>query len=154
MITLGNLKPAEGSKKERKRIGRGQGSGWGTQAGKGHKGQKARTGGTIRLGFEGGQTPTYRRLPKRGFSNYPFTTLVQHVNLGALESKYSDGESVSAETLIEKGLLKRVPYASEVKILAKGEFAKKIKFAGDLKFSAAAKEVITKSGSSITATQE
>jgi large subunit ribosomal protein L15 len=149
MITLSNLKPAVGSKKERKRIGRGQGSGWGTQAGKGHKGQKARSGGTIRLGFEGGQTPTYRRLPKRGFSNYPFNKVVIHVNLSSVDTKYGNGEIVNLETLLAKGLVKNVPEVADIKILAKGTLSKKLSFAGDLKFSETAKTLIQQSGSSI-----
>jgi large subunit ribosomal protein L15 len=150
MITLSNLKPAEGSNKDRKRIGRGQGSGWGTQAGKGHKGQKARSGGTIRLGFEGGQTPTYRRLPKRGFSNSPHRTEVQLVNLSSINAKYLHGEIVSEESLIAKGLIKSVPYGSEVKILAKGALDKNLSFSENFKFSTTAKEMIAKSGSKIS----
>ncbi|MDH4466919.1 MAG: 50S ribosomal protein L15 [Bacteriovoracaceae bacterium] len=149
MITLNNLKPAEGSTKTRKRIGRGQGSGWGTQAGKGHKGQKARKGGTIRLGFEGGQTPTYRRLPKRGFSNYPFSVLVQHVNFCSINKKYTNGEIVNSDSLISKGLIKSIPYSSSIKILAKGELTVKVSFSNEFKFSSAAKELIAKSGSNI-----
>ena len=149
MITLSNLKPAEGSKKTRKRIGRGQGSGWGTQAGKGHKGQKARSGGTIRLGFEGGQTPTYRRLPKRGFSNYPFTRLVCHVNLNNIDTKFTNGETVNLDTLVSKGLVKNLPETADVKILAKGTLSKKLSFSGDFKFSEAAKVMIQNSGSGI-----
>lgn len=147
MITLNNLS-SPGSTKNRKRIGRGQGSGQGTQAGKGHKGQKARTGGVVRLGFEGGQTPTYRRLPKVGFSNAPFKKTVISINLSALE-KYSQGESnISVETLVG---LKLVPSSLKefviVKFLGKGDFSTKKNFVGkNIKFSDSAKKLAEKCG--------
>ena len=88
-MNLSNLKPAEGSvKNQGKRVGRGQGSGWGTQAGKGHKGQKARNGGGIRIGFEGGQMPLYRRLPKVGFTNAAFKTEYAVLNLEKIAAKF------------------------------------------------------------------
>ena len=88
MLTLNNLKSPKGAHRNTKRIGRGQGSGWGTQAGKGHKGQKARSGGGVMLGFEGGQMPIYRRLPKRGFSNAPFKTEYAIVTLDQVAAKF------------------------------------------------------------------
>jgi large subunit ribosomal protein L15 len=148
MLTLNNLSSPKGSNRNTKRIGRGQGSGWGTQAGKGHKGQKSTKSGGIPIGFEGGQMPLYRRLPKRGFSNAPFKTVYAEVNLGAIAEKFDSGV-VNREALIEKGLLsgrnKRLP----IKILSKGEFAKKLDFVGIEKFSAVAKEIIEKSGGKI-----
>jgi len=149
MLTLKNLKSTKGSHRNTKRIGRGQGSGQGTQAGKGDKGQKARSGGGIPIGFEGGQMPLYRRLPKKGFSNYPFRKEYAVLNLSTLNDKFEDGATISRETLLENGLLsgknKRLP----IKVLGKGELTKKLTFKGVDKFSAQAKELIEKSGSTI-----
>ena len=133
MLTLNNLR-SPGATRNTKRIGRGQGSGWGTQAGKGHKGQKARAGGGVMLGFEGGQMPLYRRLPKRGFSNAPFKTEYAIVTLGQIAAKF-DSEEVNRENLISKGLLngrnKRLP----IKVLNKGDFNKGLTYKGIAKFS-------------------
>ena len=148
MLTLNNLKSPKGAHRNTKRIGRGQGSGWGTQAGKGHKGQKARSGGGVMLGFEGGQMPIYRRLPKRGFSNAPFKTEYAIVTLGQIEAKF-DSEEVTRENLIAKGLLsgshKRLP----IKILTKGDFTKAFTFVNIAKFSKTAQEAIEKAGGKI-----
>jgi large subunit ribosomal protein L15 len=115
-ITLGNLKPAEGSRQSRKRLGRGPGSGLGKTAGKGHKGQKARAGGHVRPGFEGGQMPLIRRVPKRGFTN-PFKVTKQIVNVRSLTA-FANAE-VTAEGLAGAGL---VSYAERpIKILGDGE---------------------------------
>lgn len=151
MLRLNNLSSPKGTTKKNKRIGRGQGSGWGTQAGKGHKGQKARNGGGIPLGFEGGQMPLYRRLPKRGFSNAAFKTVYAIVNLEQLGENFNSSE-VTRETLIANGLLsgrnKRLP----IKILNKGEgFNKALTFVNIEKFSAAAKEAVEKAGGKIQA---
>jgi large subunit ribosomal protein L15 len=114
-VTLGTLKPAPGSTRSRKRVGRGPGSGLGKTAGKGHKGQKARAGGKVRPGFEGGQMPLIRRVPKRGFTN-PFKVRAQVVNLKALE-RFAHAE-VTAEVLVGAGL---VEYAERpIKILGDG----------------------------------
>jgi large subunit ribosomal protein L15 len=147
MITLNNLS-SPGSTKNRKRIGRGHGSGQGTQAGKGHKGQKARTGGVVRLGFEGGQTPTYRRLPKVGFSNSPFKELVIAINLSQLQKESKDIKDINFDQLIK---LKLVPSSQRdfatVKFLAKGDFNAKMNFSGKrLKFSEKAKKLAEKAG--------
>ena len=148
MLTLNNLKSPKGATRNIKRIGRGQGSGWGTQAGKGHKGQKARSGGGVMLGFEGGQMPIYRRLPKRGFSNAPFKTEYAIVTLNQIAAKFESGE-VSREELIKSGLLngrnKRLP----IKVLTKGEFNTALTFVNIAKFSKSAKESIEKSGGKI-----
>ena len=149
MMTLNNLKSSKGAHRNIKRIGRGQGSGRGTQAGKGHKGQKARAGGGIALGFEGGQMPLYRRLPKRGFSNAPFKKNYVVVNLFQLEE--FEGVDVSRETLIKSGYLRGGKKRLPLKVLAKGceKFSKPLNFLGVSKFSAKAREVIEKSGGKI-----
>ena len=115
-LTLSNLRPAPGSTSARKRVGRGPGSGLGKTSGKGHKGHKARTGGQTNPGFEGGQMPMYRRLPKRGFTN-PFKVVVQPVNLGQLKKLAST--DVSPETLYSAGLIGKVDVPA--KLLGTGE---------------------------------
>ncbi len=148
MLTLKTLKSPKGATKNTKRIGRGQGSGQGTQAGKGHKGQKARSGGGIRIGFEGGQMPLYRRLPKVGFSNAPFKTEYAVVNLEKLAEKFNS-EPVTRETLIDKGFLAGINKSMPIKILAKGELNKALTFKGIEKFSAKALELIKKAGGKV-----
>ena len=136
-MDLSNLSPAEGSvMSDNFRRGRGHGSGNGKTAGKGHKGQKARSGAP-RLGFEGGQMPLYRRLPKRGFKNRNTKEIVG-INLGALE-KFEDGSTVSVQTLIESGVVKNP--RDGVKILGNGELTKKLNVQANA-FSASAKEKI------------
>lgn len=149
MLNLNNLSSPKGAHRNIKRIGRGQGSGQGTQAGKGHKGQKARSGGGAAVGFEGGQMPLYRRLPKRGFKNYPFKTIYSVVNLKDIESKF-DSEDVTKEALIEKGFIKGADKKNPVKILANGEITKKLNFVNIDKFSKTAQEAIEKAGGTIT----
>ena len=123
-MDLSNLRPADGSKQsDNFRRGRGHGSGNGKTAGKGHKGQKARSGAT-RPGFEGGQMPLYRRIPKRGFTNRNSKTIVA-INLGALE-RFEDGATVSVETLIESGIVKNP--RDGVKILGNGELTRSLQF--------------------------
>ncbi len=148
MITLNNLS-SPGAHRKRKRIGRGQGSGQGCQAGKGHKGQKARSGGSTAVGFEGGQMPIYRRLPKRGFSNARFKKHYAVVNLGELQ-EYFDGTEVSREALVESGLIRGSDKRRPIKILAKGEYSKSLNFKDIEKYSGSAKELIEKSGGTIT----
>jgi large subunit ribosomal protein L15 len=122
-MELFNLRPAEGSKhSDDFRRGRGHGSGNGKTAGKGHKGQKARSGGGVRPGFEGGQMPLYRRLPKRGFTNRNTKEIVG-INVSALE-RFEEGSVVSVETLIESGIVKNP--RDGVKILGNGELSKKL----------------------------
>jgi large subunit ribosomal protein L15 len=120
---LHNLKPAEGATRKRKRIGRGPGSGNGKTAGRGHKGQRSRSGYSRRYGFEGGQMPLVRRIPKRGFTNI-FRVGYQVVNLRDLDKHFSDGETVTVEGLTEKGLIRRGK--KPVKVLAAGELGKKL----------------------------
>lgn len=124
MLTLSNLAPQRGAKKKRKRVGRGPGSGRGKTSTRGHKGQKARSGGTKGPGFEGGQMPLYRRLPKRGFKN-PFRIEYQVVNLDRIDKVFSEGEVVNPESMFQKRLVskKRMP----IKILARGSVSKPLK---------------------------
>jgi large subunit ribosomal protein L15 len=136
-MKLHELKPAEGSRQERKRLGRGIGSGQGKTAGKGHKGQNARSGGGVRLGFEGGQTPLFRRLPKRGFTNISRKEFAI-VNLDVL-NQFEEGTEVTPELLIESGLVKNEK--AGIKILAKGNVEKKLTVKAH-KFSSTAKEAI------------
>ena len=136
-MKLHELKPAEGSRKERKRLGRGIGSGQGKTAGKGHKGQNARSGGGVRLGFEGGQTPLFRRLPKRGFTNINRKEYAI-VNLDVL-NQFEEGTEVTPELLIETGIVKSEK--AGIKILAKGNVEKKLTVKAH-KFSSTAKEAI------------
>ena len=122
-MDLSSLKPADGSKQSNNfRRGRGHGSGNGKTAGKGQKGQKARSGGGVRLGFEGGQMPLFRRLPKRGFKNINTKEIVA-INLSALE-RFEDGSDVTVDTLLENGVIKKA--ADGVKILGNGELTKKL----------------------------
>lgn len=150
MLTLNNLKSPKGATRKNKRIGRGQGSGWGTQAAKGHKGQKARSGGSTALGFEGGQMPIYRRLPKRGFLNAPFKKEYAVINLSAIAEKFDANAEVTKEALLEKGFLSGINKRRPIKILAKGEFDKSLTFVNIDKFSKSAQELIEKAGGSIT----
>lgn len=140
-MKLHELKPAEGSRKERNRVGRGTGSGNGKTAGKGHKGQNARSGGGVRLGFEGGQTPLFRRLPKRGFTNINRKEYAV-VNLDAL-NRFEEGTEVTPELLIETGVVSNEK--AGIKILAKGSVEKKLTVKAH-KFSSAAKEAIETAG--------
>ena len=140
-MKLHELKPAEGSRQERKRKGRGIGSGNGKTAGKGHKGQNARSGGGVRPGFEGGQTPLFRRLPKRGFNNINRKEFAI-VNLDMLNS-FEEGVEITPELLIEYGIVKNEK--AGIKILAKGNIEKKLTVKAH-QFSAAAKEAIEAAG--------
>jgi len=132
-------------KTNRKRIGRGPGSGHGKTAGKGHKGQNARSGGGVRPGFEGGQLPLYRRLSKRGFNNYNFRTVYATVNVSDLE-KFDEGTVVTVEKLKEVGLVKKE--LDGVKVLGNGELTKKLTVKAN-KFSNTAKEKIENVGGKI-----
>ena len=143
-MELHDLHPAKGAKKSRKRIGRGPGSGKGKTAGKGHKGQKSRSGYSRRYGFEGGQMPLVRRIPKRGFTNI-FRVEFQVVNLRDLDRVFSDGDTVSVEALIEKGLVRGGKRF--VKVLGDGELTKKLTVQVH-KFSASARAGIEKAGGS------
>ena len=140
-MKLHELSPVEGSKKSVKRIGRGHGSGQGKTAGKGHKGQKARAGKGMRVGFEGGQMPLQRRIPKRGFNNI-FAKKVVSVNVGTL-NKFEDGAVVDVESLKQVGLVKNS--FDGIKILGNGELTKKLTVKADA-FSESAKQKIEAAG--------
>ena len=140
-MNLHELSPAEGSTHVGKRKGRGAGSGNGKTAGRGQKGQWARSGGGVRAGFEGGQMPLARRLPKRGFNNI-FAKPLEIVNLSAL-NKFEDGATVNVCDLLEKGILSKCEYG--VKVLGNGEITKKLTVRASA-FSASAKEKIVAAG--------
>ena len=140
-MRLEELQPAQGSKFSAKRVGRGIGSGNGKTSGKGHKGQNARSGGGVRIGFEGGQMPLARRIPKRGFNNI-FATKYAVVNVSDL-NKFKDGTVVDTELLIASGLVKKVN--DGVKILGNGELTAKLTVKA-AKFSQSAIEKIEKAG--------
>lgn len=141
-MELHDLKPAEGSKRAVKRIGRGPASGQGKTAGKGHKGQKARSGYSQRFGFEGGQMPLQRRIPKRGFNNI-FAKEIVTVNVSDLEKKFNDGDVVDAAALIAAGLIKKEK--DGVKVLGNGEITKKLEVKVNA-YSEAAKAKIEAAG--------
>lgn len=140
------IKVPYGANKNRKKVGRGPGSGLGKTSGKGHKGQNARSGGGVRPGFEGGQLPLYRRISRRGFSNYPFKKTFTVVNVAELDVKFNDGETVTWEGLVERRLIK----ASDVlvKILGDGDVTKKLTIE-NLDMSASAKEKIENAGGKV-----
>lgn len=115
-MKLNELKPAPGSKKTRKRVGRGESSGLGKTCGKGSNGQKSRSGASIPAGFEGGQMPLIKRVPKRGFSNYPFKKEYALINVMDLEELFDDGTEITAELLLESGVIKKV--LDGIKVLA------------------------------------
>ena len=137
-MKLHELSPAEGSVKEGFRKGRGAGSGNGKTAGKGHKGQNARSGGGVRPGFEGGQLPLYRKLPKRGFNNFRFAKQYTEVNVQSL-NKFNDGDVVDSAALLSMGIVKVV--TDGIKVLGEGELTKKLTVKAAV-FSASAKEKI------------
>ena len=141
-MKLNELRPAEGSTRESFRVGRGPGSGNGKTAGKGHKGQNARSGGGVRPGFEGGQLPLYRKLPKRGFHN-KFATEYAIVNVATLDKFFQDGDVVTLETLLAKKIIRKA--FDGLKVLGDGEITKKLTVQATV-FSAAAKEKITAAG--------
>ena len=141
-MKLHELAPAQGSVKPAWRKGRGPGSGNGKTAGKGHKGQNARSGGGVRPGFEGGQLPIYRKLPKRGFNNYKFAKNYAIVNVSDL-NKFNDGDTVNLAALMEAGVIRK-PLCG-LKVLGNGELTKKITVEAAV-FSASAKEKIEAAG--------
>jgi large subunit ribosomal protein L15 len=141
-MKIHELSPAPGSKKSPKRVGRGHGSGWGKTAGKGHKGQNARSGGGVRIGFEGGQMPLKRRIPKRGFNNKIFATEYAIVNIASLES-FKDGSVVDAEALKSQGFIKKV--RDGVKVLGDGTLTKSLTVKAAA-FSGSAREKIERAG--------
>lgn len=143
-MKLHNIQPAEGATTPAKRLGRGIGSGLGKTSGKGHKGQWARSGGGVRPGFEGGQMPLTRRLPKRGFKNGLFKKVYTVINIGMINDLYNDGDVVTVEDLKAKGIISKIEEYG-LKVLGDGEVTKKLTVKAD-KFTAAAKEKIENAG--------
>ena len=143
-MKLHEMKYTEGARKSKKRVGRGNASGTGTTAGKGHKGQNARSGGGVRLGFEGGQTPIARRLPKRGFTNFTRKEYAI-VNVEAL-NRFENGTEVTPELLIETGLVKKE--LDGIKVLGQGDLEKALTVKAN-KFSKSAVAVIEKAGGKV-----
>jgi large subunit ribosomal protein L15 len=146
MLTLANLSPQEGSRKPKKRVGRGPGSGHGKTSGRGHKGAKARSGYKSKPGFEGGQMPLQRRLPKRGFNNI-FRKQYEIIGLGQLDA-FEAGQEISTETLVAAGMVKA---GNGVKILANGEISKALTVKVE-KVSGTARELIEKAGGTVVET--
>ena len=145
-IGLNNLHPTKGSTHKKKRVGRGPGSGLGKTAGKGNKGQKSRSGYSSKIGFEGGQMPLQRRLPKRGFTNI-FKTKWLEISLAKLEANFNAGDEVTPQILHERGLIKKAKH--DLVILGTGDFTKSLKISAH-RFTKSAKEKIEKAGGSIT----
>ncbi len=146
VMNLTDLYHAVPAHRKRKRIGRGQGSGHGGTCGRGHKGQKSRSGGGTRPGFEGGQMPLFRRLPKRGFSNFKFRTVYAVINVSSLE-RFEDGTEVTIDSYKEAGLVKN--YRDGIKILGNGDAPKNLKVTAH-RFSASARRKIEEAGGSVT----
>ena len=145
-MNLHNLKTNPGSKHRIKRLGKGESSGLGKTSGKGHKGQKARSGSGVRVGFEGGQMPLHRRLPKRGFNNVRFADKVVVLNTAHLQKFFEEGDTVNEESLRARGLVKGA--FDQIKVLGNGELSKKLTVSVDA-LSATAKEKIEKAGGTI-----
>ena len=145
-MRLHDIKPNPGAKHRRKRLGSGESSGLGKTCGRGHKGQKSRSGGGPRSTFEGGQMPLYRRLPKRGFNNARFKKIYAVVNVGLLEDSFDEGALINDQSLREQGIVKGK--YDGIKILGAGEVSKKFKLSVN-KVSDSAKEKIEKAGGSI-----
>jgi len=146
-MNLNDIPTIKGATHSTKRLGRGEGNGRGKTCGKGHKGQKARSGGGIRIGFEGGQMPLYRKLPRRGFNNHNFRTAYQTVNVGDLARV--EGDTVDRETLIKAGLVR--DNKDGVKLLGDGEIDKALNVSVD-KISKSAHEKIEKAGGTVVET--
>lgn len=145
-LSLNNLKPAAGSTHKKKRVGRGPGSGLGKTAGRGHKGQKSRSGYSSKAGFEGGQMPLQRRLPKRGFTNI-FKKEWLEISLSKIEENFKTGDEVTPEILHERGLIKKAKH--DVVILGNGEISKSLKISAH-RFTKTAKDKIEKAGGAAT----
>lgn len=151
-MRLHDLKSPEGAKRKRKRVGRGPGSGWGQTAGRGQKGQKSRSGGKVPRGFEGGQTPLHRRLPKFGFTN-PNTKKFSLINLSSLEKsdRFDASETLTKALLQEKGFVKNLK--NPIKLLGKGEMTKAIRIEVD-KASVSAIEKVSQAGGEVILVQK
>ena len=145
-LSLNNLKPAKGSTHKKKRVGRGPGSGLGKTAGRGHKGQKSRSGYSSKIGFEGGQMPLQRRLPKRGFTNI-FKKAWLEISLAKIEENFKVGDEVTPDILHERGLIKKAKH--DVVILGTGEISKGLNISAH-RFTKTAKDKIEKAGGTAT----
>lgn len=141
-----NIRPPDGAKKKKRIAGRGSSGYRGSKAGRGDKGQNSRSGGGVRPGFEGGQMPLYRRIPRKGFNNYVFQKKYEVINLSELNRKFADGDTVSVESLREKRIIKKKKV--RVKILGNGEVDKKLNIVVDA-ISAQAKEKIENAGGTV-----
>ena len=144
-ISLNNVRPAKGSTHKKKRVGRGPGSGLGKTAGRGEKGQKSRSGYSAKLGFEGGQMPLHRRLPKRGFTNI-FKKRWLEVSVAALELHFQANEEVTPELLHERGVIKKAKH--DVVVLGNGELSKALRISAH-RFTKSAREKIEKAGGAV-----
>jgi len=144
-LSLNNLKPAAGSTHKKKRVGRGPGSGLGKTAGRGHKGQKSRSGYSSRPGFEGGQMPLQRRLPKRGFTNI-FKKQWVEISLAALERHFAANDEINPDVLHTRGLIKKAKH--DVVVLGTGEISKALKVSAH-RFTKSAREKIEKAGGAV-----
>ena len=145
MLQLHTIKPNPGAKHRKKRLGNGESSGLGKTCGKGNKGQKARSGGTIRPGFEGGQMPLQRRLPKRGFKNYLFKVEYEVINIARLVAAFEGKSEISLDDIYDRGLC---PFGAPVKILGEGELSAAIKVEAH-KFSQSAADKIRAAGGEV-----
>jgi len=145
-IGLNNLRPAKGSTHKKKRVGRGPGSGLGKTAGRGNKGQKSRSGYSAKIGFEGGQMPLHRRLPKRGFTNI-FKKEWIEISLSSLEKSFNAGDEITPELLHERGLIKKAK--RDVVVLGTGEVSKALRISAH-RFTRSAREKIEKAGGAAT----
>jgi large subunit ribosomal protein L15 len=143
-LALNNLRPAKGSTHRKKRVGRGPGSGLGKTSGRGHKGQKSRSGYSSKIGFEGGQMPLQRRLPKRGFTNI-FKKKWIEISLAKIEANFNVGDEITPAILQERGLVKKAKH--DLVVLGTGEFTKALKISAH-RFTKTAKEKIEKAGGS------
>ena len=144
-MDLSNLHPPDGAKRKKKRVGRGEGSGTGVTAGRGHKGQKSRSGYKSKRGFEGGQMPLHRRVPKRGFHN-PFRVEYAVVNLDTLSDRFDDGVEVTPQLLRERGVVRQS--RALIKVLGRGGISKKLTVKAH-RFSASASRAITDAGGQV-----
>ncbi len=149
-LSLNNIGPAKGATHRKKRVGRGPGSGLGKTAGRGNKGQKSRSGYSRKIGFEGGQMPLQRRLPKRGFTNI-FKKVWLEVTIAKLEEKFNVGDEITPEILHERGLIKKAKH--DLVVLGNGELTKALKISAH-RFSKSAREKIEKAGGTVVEIQK
>jgi len=145
-LSLNNLHPAKGSTHRKKRLGRGPGTGLGKTSGRGEKGQKSRSGYSMKIGFEGGQMPLHRRLPKRGFTNI-FKKKWIEVSLAALERAFADNDEVTPELMHHRGIIKKAKH--DIVVLGNGEVSKSLKVSAH-RFTKSAREKIEKAGGAVT----